>query len=1251
MAQVHPKTDPQTAQETGVTARLSARDAENAKPHTATNVDVPVKEVHRYRPDFFGDYMGWLNYKDTAVRMASLSWLILVIPAAVLVLLITLSISPKSSRFVFDSTLPLSIAGEASCRYSFVSAGNADTSGDITALVVLGSSQLEAQAEGNSLSITRTAHAYQPAELRTVGEECWIIFSVGSGASSFPDVNMQLQTPSRETGRLLNGVFVSEASMASLNVTSPRGSVNMELKATTFTSGGIALAADSAHLVGADVVFSGSAPTVSVIMRSGTFLLSSNNSANISLTWPNSSNETIESIDGHVCVSGPAVACSGVAGNDDNDCVEFSVSANATASTLAPVHVAATWHASTGLAATLDSQAPATPRFGWTSLGAAYTESWQGQVQATPAHFPGFRLDAEAVAQVSAAVAADFEVIQVHVTGHSIAHSEWVLLDPNDVFSSKMEAPTLDMLSFGAINYRVFKVFVAVSPDLCPGVSQPEDVEYVVAAIFMQLAAAAGDRTVYFRDAPTGKLKTYLQPPQTPALQLRSTSLEDDSTMLWLIVLLCSCTAATGIFGALTVSDEVKEITANAIFRFYHNARLVYRLREDECENGAAEALTEAVATRARSRQSLLNDAEQDGDDCGVLLLAALATHDNNLFANFVHRYVWKDWQFAKPFYWHVGAALRSMRACPEADAHHDFVDMFLSKIAFAISQAQFAVAATEVAVAAEKEADAHRQLTTRAVQAVEDVTSGKNKFDLAQQVEASRKAEEAANSAASLSDQAVDAAIESAMDAELMLSTADTAPQSQRAKLSSVLRLPDVQNVLEVAAAAKNASNPARSDIVAKHALLQAASLTPLKPDLDWETFRLTILVLFHSGLWRRFADVKQAEHLRRGARHSVTAMKAEAFRMYIRSLREVDPRMANELTKELFQDAEQQPGCPFTLAAAALSQKMIINRELDFNTPGNRTVKGARAWGTLWVYIGIVLVPTTPVWCWTVRMKIDPWSFQHFADSVLASETLGAADESDAVSPTLVAFILITVVYVGFMAVYGAAFSLVGVHQFVTTEELPPSCTSNSLDVASRSTFEFLCRRFSMTMLFSYVAFAVAILTLNVMWIILAFMTNFNTVMPLVAGILFIAVALYRCWLLFRFIARNPMPSLRTKVWFMTEEERAAERAALDSVPQATRISMSDLSSVLSPLQSYDSGFSARTVILKTSAFILLLAVTVVGYRAQVEYHAASAPSFTSSVTVAGIQAGVFTLGSQLYIIFYSLRVPSTLGVPFLS
>ena len=57
MAQVHPKTDPQTAQETGVTARLSARDAENAKPHTATNVDVPVKEVHRYRPDFFGDYM------------------------------------------------------------------------------------------------------------------------------------------------------------------------------------------------------------------------------------------------------------------------------------------------------------------------------------------------------------------------------------------------------------------------------------------------------------------------------------------------------------------------------------------------------------------------------------------------------------------------------------------------------------------------------------------------------------------------------------------------------------------------------------------------------------------------------------------------------------------------------------------------------------------------------------------------------------------------------------------------------------------------------------------------------------------------------------------------------------------------------------------------------------------------------------------------------------------------------------------
>lgn len=110
--------------------------------------------------------------------------------------------------------------------------------------------------------------------------------------------------------------------------------------------------------------------------------------------------------------------------------------------------------------------------------------------------------------------------------------------------------------------------------------------------------------------------------------------------------------------------------TARAISsrRFYHNARLLYRLREDESENGAAEAMTEAAAMRARSRQSLLNDAEQDADDCGVLLLAALATHDNKLFANFVHRYVWKDWQFAKPFYWHVGAALRSMRACPEAD-------------------------------------------------------------------------------------------------------------------------------------------------------------------------------------------------------------------------------------------------------------------------------------------------------------------------------------------------------------------------------------------------------------------------------------------------------------------------------------------------------------------------------------------------------------------------------------------------------
>lgn len=57
MAQVHPKSSSTTNKSSSSTASSSAQDVESGQVHVQTTIDAPAQELHRYRPDFFGDYM------------------------------------------------------------------------------------------------------------------------------------------------------------------------------------------------------------------------------------------------------------------------------------------------------------------------------------------------------------------------------------------------------------------------------------------------------------------------------------------------------------------------------------------------------------------------------------------------------------------------------------------------------------------------------------------------------------------------------------------------------------------------------------------------------------------------------------------------------------------------------------------------------------------------------------------------------------------------------------------------------------------------------------------------------------------------------------------------------------------------------------------------------------------------------------------------------------------------------------------
>jgi hypothetical protein len=66
----------------------------------------------------------------------------------------------------------------------------------------------------------------------------------------------------------------------------------------------------------------------------------------------------------------------------------------------------------------------------------------------------------------------------------------------------------------------------------------------------------------------------------------------------------------------------------------------------------------------------------------------------------------------------------------------------------------------------------------------------------------------------------------------------------------------------------------------------------------------------------------------------------------------------------------------------------------------------------------------------------------------------------------------------------------------------------------------------------LFRYIAAAAGMAAINFMWVLVALIVDLSRVLPLVAGILFIAMLAIRSWQLCNFIRRNPLPRRRTKV-----------------------------------------------------------------------------------------------------------------------
>ena len=682
-----------------------------------------------------------MNYKDNALALSTLGALFVLVPLLALAALLWASVSPESESITFSRSSPINITTDVSCQF-FLATGQTNPVDDqINMLVVLGTSQLKVsvdEADPNSVVIARVGRTYRPADLQTVGEECWVLLQASTSATNatakqFPDIDftftsagngLQGGSAAKLGGSSLNLISVGAVSLSSVRVVSS-GGVHLEMAGAT-VNGTVDVAASHVHVVAQDVAWvgdgdgtGGTQQGLNVAMHTGSVSVSSPNPANIRLSWPSDDSVTVDDAGGYMCVSGMDVNCTAAAAS--GECLQYSVAstdANSTADAAGVVaDVTVSWLAKSEALSLLQPTEP-TPQFRWVASSGVVLDDGRGGYQyyypSVPeggethrnALYPDFGLDKTVMNHVAEATAFGFEYIKVHIasTG-TVIESQWVLVSSDDYFATKFTPDVLDMLSVGTLAYRTFTAWTPLSPEVCPIPASSNsstanyeqqlqlEAEQLVAVVFEQLTLVANGYTVYFQDSE-GRLNTYLEPPQSPARELRSQSLLEDPTMLGLMAAVGAAATAFGVYAAMLMSDHLKKVVGNAVFKHYYFSNFKYALREATADDlgdvdshdggggsdgdGAGGGAGGDVYTR-RTPSSLLNDAERDANDSGLLVFVTLLCNDNELFGNFVHRHVWRDWQFARPFYWHVGAALRSMRAAPYADVRRCWCCWFAS--------------------------------------------------------------------------------------------------------------------------------------------------------------------------------------------------------------------------------------------------------------------------------------------------------------------------------------------------------------------------------------------------------------------------------------------------------------------------------------------------------------------------------------------------------------------------------------------
>ena len=607
---------------------------------------------------------GWLNHSKHAQPVSGLCCAFAIVPICVVALLTFLSMSWQSVGFALDVTTPLYIDSDVSCAYTVLTSDEPTMEG-MSLLTVLGSSQVVADEDANHVTIRRVSRAYSVAELKHIGQECYVMLVVAPD-TKFPDLHFNFSQARPDFGTSVNRIMAFGAQLSNVDVVSD-GEVSFEIYSSQITADHLNVDASLLHFHAEGFAFTGSSASLNLALASGSVSVAVANSAVLDLDLVDESN--ILQYDGsYACVSGSGVSCATTNATSGDDCTSYEI-VNAKNDTLPPIDATVTWTQQDELEAIVHPYDQA-PHIRWVQDSNAGTvdEVWR------TTSYPQLSFDADLMSNIADAVSFGYEFIEVSVPGNEFY--KWALVPSDDFFGSKISPPVLDLLSVGTLSPKTYRAFLPAPVGICPSPTSLEEYERLPAAIFEQLSVIAdGDYTVMFKNESAGVYQTYLDSPHTQARELKTIDIAQDPTLVVMLVMMVLCACSVGLYVAVWASEEVQELLGNEIFRFYHLRGFPYALRDMQNEVAGrppANAKAHSGCTR------LLNDAERDTNDCGLFLFSAVASNDNTLFAAFKHRFVWEDWQFLRPFRWHVCAALRSMAASAEPVRCESRVDIDL---------------------------------------------------------------------------------------------------------------------------------------------------------------------------------------------------------------------------------------------------------------------------------------------------------------------------------------------------------------------------------------------------------------------------------------------------------------------------------------------------------------------------------------------------------------------------------------------